>query len=175
MSSRRPLSLALSLINKDFITVSSFCSVGAQCALHYGGMLMDLQELLGREVPDDAPANCQLSLSPRPRPRPLRGGERGEMGGENCGGLYLVSSRRASNLPALVGEGRQGVRGGENCGGLRLVSSRRASALPALVGEGSGAGSVLSCQLRRYYFHLLTPPPTPPLKGWGERGEEIGV
>ena len=144
MSSRRPLSLALSLINKDFITVSSFCSVGAQCALHYGGMLMDLQELLGREVPDDAPANCRLRLSPRPRPRPLRGGERGEMGGENCGGLYLVSSRRAS-------------------------------ALPALVGEGSGAGSVLSCQLRRYYFHLLTPPPTPPLKGWGERGEEIGV
>ena len=105
MSSRRPLSLALSLINKDFITVSSFCSVGAQCALHYGGMLMDLQELLGREVPDDAPANCRLRLSPRPRPRPLRGGERGEMGGENCGGLYLVSSRRASALPALVGEG----------------------------------------------------------------------
>jgi len=155
MSSRRPLSLALSLINKDFITVSSFCSVGAQCALHYGGMLMDLQELLGREVPDDAPANCRLRLSPRPRPRPLRGGERGEMGGENCGGLRLVSSRRASNLPALVG-------------------------------EGSGAGSVLSCQPRRYYFHLLTPPParpkdackarTPPLKGWGERvgGGETG-
>jgi len=145
MSSRRPLSLALSLINKDFITVSSFCSVGAQCALHYGGMLMDLQELLGREVPDDAPANCRLRLSPRPRPRPLRGGERGEMGGENCGGL-------------------------------RLVSSRRASALPALVGEGSGAGSVLSCQLRRYCLTTFSPPPpTPPLKGWGERGEEIGV
>ena len=53
---------------------------------------------------------------------------------------------------------------GEFRGMLRLMSSLWASAPPALVGEGLGAGSVsfLGAEVR-----VLTPPPTPPLRGVG--------